>query len=189
MDKSEIRNIVIAKRKELSKVAKDNFDNIISRKFLNSEIYKQCKTIFIYISMNEEIDTKTIILKALEEGKRVCVPKIDIKNRVMKAVEIKNLSQMVETPPFGILEPPTFDLKLDIDEIELIVVPGLAFDKNGGRVGYGGGYYDKFLFQPHKSKKIVLAYDFQVFESVPVEKHDVRVDYVITEKQAINCKE
>lgn len=188
MDKKEIRNIVVSKRKELSKMIKDDFDSVITRKFLESEVYKRCKTIFIYISMNEEIHTKGIILNALEEGKRVCVPKVEVKGRVMKAIEIKSLNQMIETPPFGILEPPTFDSKLDIDEIELIVVPGLAFDKDGGRVGYGGGYYDKFLSQPHKSKKVVLAYDFQVFENVPVEKHDVKVDYIITEKQVISCK-
>lgn len=188
MDKKEIRNIVMSRRKELSEVIKGDLDSAITRKFLGSEVYKRCKTIFIYISMNEEIYTKTIILKALEEGKKVCVPKIDMKDRTMKAIEIQSLNEMIETPPFGILEPPTFDFKLDIGEIELIVVPGLAFDKNGGRVGYGGGYYDKFLSQPHKSKKIVLAYDFQVFENVPVEKHDVKVDYIITEKQVISCK-
>lgn len=185
LDKKELRKDILKKRDNLEKLIKNNMDNSIQKKLFTSDYYKNAKNIFIYISYGSEIDTKSIINRALNEGKKIYVPRTIFKDRVMDAVEIKSLDNLSEDR-YGILEPSFEEDAIDPDEIDLIIVPGTGFDKDGGRMGYGAGYYDRYFKKiTNKSKvvKLALAYDFQILNHVPMEKHDVSMDVIYTEKR------
>lgn len=155
-------------------------DNIIYNKVINSIEYKDAANIFVYVSYKSEVDTHKIISKAIVDGKRVFVPKVISNEEGMEALEIKGLHDF-KKGSYGILEPMGSDyVKPQI--IDLILVPGLAFDKKGGRIGYGGGFYDRYMKSTSKSTvKIGICYDFQMVEEVTMDFNDVLVDKVITD--------
>lgn len=179
-EKIQIRNIVIEKRKALSKELKEVFDNNILDKILSSKEYEVAKTILVYVSFEGEVDTHRFIKHAIEDNKKVCVPKVISKEEGMKAVNISSLNDL-KVGKYGILEPLDFSREVEEKEIDLVIMPGVAFDKNGGRVGYGGAFYDRFLKKlRYETPKIALAYDFQIFCKVPTEEHDEKIDRIIT---------
>jgi 5-formyltetrahydrofolate cyclo-ligase len=178
--KNTIREIVKEKRKSIPKKAKEKMDDIIFNKVLESEAYKNAKLIFVYVSFEGEVDTHRIIKYALNHNKRICVPKIISIKEGFRAVEIKSFEEL-EEGAYNILEPESFENEVNEKDIDLILMPGVAFDKNGGRVGYGGAFYDRFLKNVRENAlKIALAYDFQIFDEVPMEEHDIRIDGIIT---------
>lgn len=179
--KSILRKSMKQKRKGLSIDKKQNKDKIILEKLLNSSYYKKSRIIFVYVSMDEEIDTHGFIKKALNSGKEICVPKVISKDRGMSAIKIEDFSKLKPCGKYKILEPENFHNKIDEKYIDLVIVPGLAFDRKGGRIGYGGGFYDRlFLKLKKNTPKIALSYDFQVIEDVPMEEHDILIDGIIT---------
>jgi 5-formyltetrahydrofolate cyclo-ligase len=179
--KKSIRKLVKEKKDILPRAERQNLDNIIFNKVINSEDYRNSDTIFIFVSYNNEVDTHKIIKQALKDGKVLCVPKVISKEYGMDIVQIKSFEDLKEGA-YGILEPKDSKLKVEENIIDLCYLPGLAFDIKGGRVGYGGGFYDRFLVKTREdSKKIGLAYKFQVFSEVPMEEHDVFIDGIITD--------
>ena len=145
--------------------------------------WKNAETVLIFLSLPDEIKTEGIINEALEENKKTAVPRINGNDIVFHYIKSVNSSLIIH--PLGIAEPspstPVFN-SLSADEKTLILVPGLAFDKNCFRLGRGKGFYDKFLSGIDKSvKKIGIGYDFQIVESVPAEDHDFPLDSVITD--------
>lgn len=178
--KKDIRSIIKDKRSSITAEEREKLNQIIYEKAINSEYYKNAKTIFIFISFNDEVDTLRIIRKSLEDGKIVCVPKVISKQDGMVAIRINNFEDMVVSS-YGILEPKDITNIIKENLVDLTFVPGLAFDKKGGRIGYGGGFYDRFLKNMKKdSKKIGLAYSFQIIDEVPMEEHDLFIDGIIT---------
>ncbi len=155
----------------------------IKKRLYESLLYKNSSFIFIYVSLNNEVNTHDIIKESLKNGKRICVPKVKSIKEGMEALEIKDFSELVECGTYKILEPKNFENKVDPKEIDLAILPGLAFDNEGGRLGYGGGFYDRFLPKlKNESPKIALAYDFQMVNSVPRDFHDILVDEIITDQ-------
>lgn len=180
MRKQDIRKIIKRKREELDRDIKKELDLRIMNNFFNSNYVNNSNVIFIYVNMESEINTVDIINKLLDMGKRVAVPKVLSKNKEMVALEIKSLSDLNESGAFGILEPDMS--KKDVgNEVDLIILPGLAFDRRGFRVGYGGGFYDKFLEKYDKVQRISLCYNFQIIENIPEEDFDEAIDVIITE--------
>lgn len=178
-EKNKIRSLVKEKRNSLDERLKKTMDNIIFEKIISSEFYKSSKCIFVYVSFEGEVDTHRFIKYALNDNKRICVPKVKSKEEGIVAVEINSFHELKEGA-YNILEPENFNKKIDERDIDLILMPGVAFDKNGGRIGYGGSFYDRFLKNPDiKALKIALAYDFQIFDKVPMEEHDIKVDGII----------
>ena len=164
-------------------------DKEILNRLCESRYFNEAKNIFIYISYGSEINTKDIINKALKENKRIYVPRTEFKSRIMDAVEISSLDNLIENS-YGILEPSENEPHIDPNELDLIIVPGVAFDKKGGRMGYGAGFYDRYFKKINKDNikritKLALAYDFQVIDEVPMEELDMPVDFIITEKEFI----
>lgn len=179
-NKNEIRKYIKEKRKNLNKNDKEILDSKIFNKLINSEEYCTCNNIFLYVSFNGEVDTYRIINHALKNNKSVYVPKVVSKEYGMKAVRIKGFNEL-KKGAYGILEPKDFCDAVFEKDIDLILIPGVAFDLKGARVGYGGGFYDRFLCKVSpKAKKIALAYDFQILDKVPKEEHDVIIDKIIT---------
>ena len=181
LNKTELRNIMRERRRNLSKAEKGKLDNIIFNNVVNDNNFIKSNKIFVYVSYASEVDTHKIIQYALNQGKTVCVPKILSLNQGMVAVKIKNFFDL-KPNKMGILEPETYIDVVNADEIELVILPGLAFDYAGGRLGYGGGFYDRFLLKIQDNvKKLALAYKLQVLVSVPMDENDIKVDVIITD--------
>lgn len=187
--KKELRKNILDIRNNLNVDEKREKDNIIRKIFLESSHYKNADKIFIYISYSSEIDTIEIIKKALKDGKEIFVPRTIFKTKIMDAVKIISLDNL-QKDRYGIPEPEESEPHINPDELDLIVVPGVAFDDKGGRIGYGAGYYDRYFKKISKErnkliKKIALAYDFQVIDNVPMDEQDVKIDCIITEKHIL----
>ena len=188
-DKKILRKEILTKRKNIDIVKKEEMDNKILDEFYESKYYREAKKIFIYISYDSEINTKGIINKALRDNKKIYVPRTEFKTRLMDAVEITSLDNLIESA-YGILEPQIHEPHIDPSGLDLIVVPGVAFDRNGGRMGYGAGFYDRYFKKISEDNigkivKLALAYDFQILENVPMNEQDVPVNYIITETKFI----
>jgi len=188
-DKKILRKEILEKRNNINLVKKEEMDKKILERFYESKYYKEAEKIFIYISYDSEINTKVIINRALKDKKKIYVPRTEFKTRHMDAVEITTLDNLVESK-YGILEPKTEEPHIDPNEVDLIVVPGVAFDRNGGRMGYGAGFYDRYFKKINKENidkivKLALAYELQILDKVPMNAQDVPVDYIITENEFI----
>ncbi|MBZ4225304.1 5-formyltetrahydrofolate cyclo-ligase [Bacillus wiedmannii] len=143
--------------------------------------WAEAKTIGITLSMENEVNTYPIIEKAWEEGKKVVVPKCNKGTRTMSFRQISNFDQL-EIVYMNLREPiPALTEEVNADEIDLQIVPGVAYTERGERIGYGGGYYDRYLMH-YKGKTLSLAYSFQIVEHIPVEPFDKNVEKIITEK-------
>ena len=189
-DKKILRKEILTKRKSIDTVEKEEKDRKILEKFYESKYYIEAKNIFIYISYDSEINTKGIINKALMDNKKIYVPRTEFKTRLMDAVKITSLDNLIESE-YGILEPSAEKPHIDPNGLDLIVVPGVAFDRNGGRMGYGAGFYDRYFEKISKDNmkkviKLALAYDFQILEKIPMNEQDVPVNYIITESKVIH---
>ncbi|WP_320047491.1 5-formyltetrahydrofolate cyclo-ligase [uncultured Ilyobacter sp.] len=179
--KTEMRKILLERRDQLSSTQKENLDEDIFKNFTKSIFYKNAETIFIFVSFGSEVNTHKIIEKAITDGKNVCVPKINSKDKEMEVFKIESMNDLKEGY-YGILEPSEEKSRAAVEEIDLVVVPGVGFDINGYRIGYGGGFYDKFFSSMEKEiPKVALGYNVQMVDEVPTEEHDKRINGLITE--------
>lgn len=170
--KKHIRDTIVEKRKKLAKEYIHEYSMELSKKFFDSEIYKNAQIIMSYVSIKGEFETKYINRRILSEGKILVLPKT-YGQGIMKAFEVKNMDELVKNC-FGLHEPLEGKEHLP----DLIIVPGVAFDKKGNRIGFGGGYYDRYL-QNKNVKTVALCYEFQIVEGFVVEEHDIPVDYLL----------
>ncbi|HAM38741.1 MAG: 5-formyltetrahydrofolate cyclo-ligase [Elusimicrobia bacterium RIFOXYC2_FULL_34_12] len=186
MNKKDIRTKVLAIRKCIGKeIVCKNSKRILKKLFQLGE-FRKAKKIVFYASFNNEVDTWLMIEKALKLNKEVFLPKI--KNGKIIPVKVKNLNNLA-CGKYGILEPINGDSKkISIKYFDMIIVPGVVFDKNCNRIGFGKGYFDNFLSNI-EAVKIGLGYGFQVIEHIPVTDKDVPMDRVITEKQIIRRRQ
>ncbi|MDD3224149.1 MAG: 5-formyltetrahydrofolate cyclo-ligase [Clostridium sp.] len=180
MNKKEIRHYILNEKAKLLEDNKKQLDDAIYNNVINCNFFIKSKFIFTYVSFENEVYTHSIIKKALSQGKRICVPKIISKKSGMVACEIKSMQELVEGK-YGILEPISDNNKIDSKDIDFALIPGLAFDKDGYRIGYGGGFYDRFLASAD-FYKMGLSYEFQFMNNVPKEDFDEKIDGMITEK-------
>ncbi|MCX7714574.1 MAG: 5-formyltetrahydrofolate cyclo-ligase [Clostridia bacterium] len=151
-----------------------------------TSFYKNADTIMTYLSAKNEPDTLEIVKVATQSGKKIVVPIADMKTNNMRLSYLPTLDGLCRNS-FGILEPRgDFFVPCDVQNVDLILVPGLAFDEKGGRIGYGKGFYDRFLTKT-KAVFVALCYDFQVIEKVAAEAHDVFMDFILTESRLIDC--
>ena len=185
MDKNILRKEILERRNYLELDNKSKYDKVIFEKLINSDIYKRSKKIFTYISFGSEVDTKEFIKYALSDNKEIYVPKTDKIKKEMVAIRISSLDNM-SVDKWGILEPKTVEKDKIGEEFDLVIMPGVAFDRVGNRIGYGGGYYDKYISNKNiKCPKFALAYDFQIVDKIQVEEHDIKTEGVMTNKEFI----
>lgn len=193
MTKDQLRIQMKGQRSELSEALRSTFDHDIRQRLFESEYYKGCIRLFIFVSFGSELDTKTIISKALQDRKEVYVPRVE--NRNMEFYQIFSLEGLIPSK-FGVPEPPITEAlrypgkKNEYHSLDqLMLLPGLAFDLQGNRIGYGAGFYDRFLNAHHQEEfvKVALAYEFQLIEQIETQVHDVRVETIITPTQIYTC--
>ena len=179
--KHNIRRHIKEKFEAHSPLEKSRKSGIIKDKLFNEEAFKKAKVVMFYVSLKDEVDTCFMIDEALRAGKRVCVPVILKEDKRLIAGEIKNRLEDLESQHFGIYQPKRDRVKeVPLDDIDLVVVPGVAFDRKNIRLGRGHGYYDRFLSGlPDNTKAIGLAFDFQVLEDLPQDPHDIPVWKII----------
>ena len=180
--KHKIRKEIKEKLKRYSKLERSTKSAIIKDRLFKEEEFKKSKVVMFYVSLKDEVDTLAMVDEALEMGKRVCVPVILSEEKRLIAGEIKDRSEDLERQHFGIYQPKKGRVReVPLEDIDLVVVPGIAFDKANVRLGRGHGYYDRFLSGlPKPTKTIGLAFDFQVVENLPQDSHDIPVWKTIT---------
>ena len=175
MDKKTLRKKIRELKKEMAPEQIEAKSECLCRQFLASDFYRNAKTIYGYLPYNQEVRTTPILEQALKDGKRVAVPKVY--GDEMKFLYITDL-ECVPPGYCGIPEP-VADEPVARDSAALVLMPGVAFDKDGHRIGYGGGFYDKFLAQEPNHLTVALCYDFQMVQDIPVEEFDIPVDLVL----------
>lgn len=180
-EKLRLRKQIIEHMNSLSKERYTTLSEQISFSLYAQKEWAEAKIIGITLSMENEVNTYPIIEKAWEEGKKVVVPKCNKETRTMSFRQISNFDQL-ETVYMNLREPiPALTEEVNADKIDLQIVPGVAYTERGDRIGYGGGYYDRYLVH-YKGKTLSLAYSFQMVEHIPVEPFDKNVEKIITEK-------
>ena len=177
MDKRELRRIIGEKKRALSAREIEARSAVLAEKLFQTDAYREARSLYGYLSFNQEVRTRPILQRAWADGKRVAVPKVI--GDEMRFIWLDAFDGLSEGR-FGILEP-THDGPVADDDTALVLMPGLVFDRQGRRVGYGGGYYDRWLASHPGHWTIALCYDFQLLENLETEAHDIRVDAVITE--------
>lgn len=180
MNKKEQRKEALKARRALSAQQRNVFSHKIAEKLMALPQFMKAKTVFCYCPLEEEVDTAEIIEACLSGGKALYVPKVLSKTE-MGAVRY---SANMEKNEFGIYEPADMPEEVIID---FAVIPGVCFDERGARIGFGGGYYDRFL-QP-ETFKAGVAFSCQMCTAIEAEPHDVRMDAVVTESILYNFKE
>lgn len=175
MDKKELRRTIRERKRAMTEEEIVSRSEKLGQLFAQSEAYKAAKTIYGYLPYNQEVRTVPMLEQALKDGKRVAVPKVY--GDEMKFLYLDDLSQ-VEKGYAGIPEPIADDPVAD-DDTALVLMPGLAFDPAGHRIGYGGGFYDKFLAAEPNHPTLALCYEFQMLPELHTEEHDIPVDTVL----------
>lgn len=176
MEKKLLRKEYFKKRASIEN--REEKSEIIKNKLRELDLYKNAESVFIFISFKSEVNTHEMIKMIKEDGKKLLVPLV--KSDEMIATEINGIEDLQKNN-MGILEPKDGDEETDID---LTITPGLAFDKEGYRLGYGGGYYDKF-FEKNETIALAIGFDQQRTDFVPHEDYDKKVDYLLTDKNFI----
>jgi 5-formyltetrahydrofolate cyclo-ligase len=188
MNKKELRQKVLEKRGKLSLTEVQKKSQQINQQLLLHPAYRSAKTILFYLPIKKEPDTLPLLKNAWQQKKQVLIPVTQAVNKSLILSKLENLEELIEGS-YGILEPkPEFLRPTAPYSVDLCLLPGLAFDRNGSRLGYGGGYFDRFLpsLRPD-CPKIALAYDFQILNFIPKTKYDLPVDIIITESTTYIC--
>ena len=175
MDKKELRRQIREQKRAMTEEQIVKASETLGQLFADSELYRQAKTIYGYLPYNQEVRTVPMLQRALADGKRVAVPKVY--GEEMKFIYLTDLSR-VDVGYAGIPEP-VDDGPVADDPTALVLMPGLAFDRQGRRIGYGGGFYDRFLAEEPNHPTLALCYSFQMVEAIPTEEFDVPVDCVL----------
>ena len=160
----------------------------ITKKLLSLEEINKFKNIMIYVSYQSEVNTENLIISLLNKNKKVFAPYCIKDKKRMEIVEINDFDKDLEKGAYGIKEPRKSlkNKKFAPKNLDVVIVPGVAFSKNGYRIGYGGGYYDRFLTRlKDETLTIGINYDEMVFNSIPTDEHDLAVDMIITDKKIL----
>ena len=175
MNKQELRKSIREQKRAMTLEQIEEKSARLGELFVASEMYQQAKTIYGYMPYNQEVRTVAMLERALQDGKRVAIPKCY--GQEMRFIYIEDLSQVEKG--YANIPEPIADEPIADDETALVLMPGLAFDPQGHRIGYGGGFYDKFLSKEPNHPTLALCYDFQMLDHLETEEFDIPVDAVL----------
>lgn len=183
--KENLRKELKEKRRKITKEENRKKSKEIKERLFSLKEYKDARVVLFYVSYNGEVFTRDMIKEALKE-KIVIVPISNKKDNTLILSKLEKWNEL-EVSSYGILEPKEecFN-ESSIEEIDLIIVPGVAFDEKGNRLGHGKGYYDRLL-KKTKAKTIGLSFEMQIVKNIPIGRNDVSVDLIITENRIIKC--
>ena len=175
MDKKELRRAIREKKRAMTQAEIEERSAKLAQLLYGSEAYQNAKTIYGYLPYNQEVRTVPMLAQALRDGKRVAVPKVF--GDEMKFLYLEDLTQVAKG--YAGIPEPIADGPVAEDKTALVLMPGLAFDSHGHRIGYSGGFYDKFLAAEPNHPTLALCYDFQLLPKLETEEHDIPVDTVL----------
>lgn len=177
-----MRHLQLRNGLSLGEIAKKS-KAIMDRLFSLPE-FEKSRTVLFYASFGSEVDTYKMMEEALRQGKTVCVPVTSFKDKTIEISGIASLSDL-EKKPSGLIEPKKIN-PVDLEKIDIVIVPGIAFDLDGYRIGYGGGFYDKLLRKaPRRIISIGLCFEQNLEQRLPRQSHDAKMNKIITEKRVI----
>ena len=175
MDKKALRRAISGRKRAMTAEEIDRYSRELAEKLFAHPLYRQAPSLYAYLSYNQEVRTGEILRRCLADGKRLAVPKVC--GDEMEFLWLEDL-EAVAPGAYGIPEP-VADGPVADDPAALVLMPGLAFDRQGGRMGYGGGFYDRYLSRHPGHPTIALCYGFQLVDRVEMEPHDIPVDAVL----------
>lgn len=184
MDKKQLRKMMSCRRDLLSNEQVCFLSEEIGNYVINSDLFRNASHICVYQAFRNEVCCDSITEEAMKKGKHVYVPVTDKETKTMEFYEIFE-DTLWKNGAYDILEPCLSNNNPILQENALVFMPGLLFDKEKHRIGYGGGYYDKYLMTHPMHTSVALCYDFQIVDALPFEEHDVLPDYIVTEKGLI----
>lgn len=192
MDSKILRKNILIKRDQLSTIQQRDLSLSIMDRVLGMALYQSAATVFIYVDFRSEVITRPLIDHMLRCGKKVVVPVTLIKEKDLLAVTITDPDKEL-APGYCSIPEPIVEIRekqmFSPDLIDIIFLPGSVFDEQGGRMGYGGGYYDRFVSEKApQAVRVGLAYELQMIESAPLQPHDELLDFIITEERTITGK-
>lgn len=183
MDKKILRKRLIERRKSLDKAEKAKWDKIISEKIIKSDCFKKAEQVLVFSSTDDEFDTRYIIERCRESYKRVFYPRCIDKDGNMSFFKVDSVGDLT-FGSFGILEPKGTCKKYIPQDNDLVIVPCLSADKQKNRIGYGKGYYDRFL-KDFNGVSISPCYDILLEDEIPTDKYDMQINIIVTDKEVI----
>ena len=188
-ERTTLRTRILSARDSLSAIERQRKSRAITERLLALPEFADARNVFAYVSFRSEVGTQPLIAHCLKKGVTVSVPLTLVKEHRLRPYAITDPGRDLVPGYCGILEPLQALPLVDPASIEVVVTPGSVFDAMGGRLGYGGGYYDRFLqTAAPQALRVGLAYDLQVIAAVPLESHDQQLDYLITETRTIHLE-
>ncbi len=193
LEKQRIRKGMLAKREQLPEQVRAAYNETITQRLLQLPAYQHADTVLGYMNFGSEFASENWVALALSQGKRLVLPRVNCHTNALELYRVDDPENQLEAGLWGIREPVVErceQLKA-INEVEFILLPGIAFDQTGARLGYGGGFYDKLLAHIHDASirpaLAAAAFGLQIVERIPQEKTDVSVEWIVTETETINC--
>lgn len=181
-----VRQRILAARDALPEAVRHEWSAAVCARLWEIPQLAAARTIMVYVSFRSEVGTGMLIAEALARGITVAVPRTEVQAKRLAVYRLRDPAQDLRPGYCGIPEPdPARAQAVAPSAIGVVIVPGSVFDRNGGRFGYGGGYYDRFLAQEApQALRVGVAYEMQVVEKVPVLAHDMRLHWLVTEREA-----
>lgn len=186
MTKQEIREQNKALRRQMLRCDAETKSQAVAEAFLKSELYANARQIMLYMPLGNEVDLTAVKNAAFADGKCVVFPVTEQNSGIITPICV-NENTVFEKGSFSVMEPQSTELA-DMTRTDVVLVPGIAFDKSGTRVGFGKGCYD-MLLERYNGIKIGVCYDFQMQEKIPAEEHDIKMDFLLTESGLKKCED
>ncbi|MDX8379121.1 MAG: 5-formyltetrahydrofolate cyclo-ligase [Gallionella sp.] len=190
-EKQQIRLSLLAAREQLTRNERAEFNARIIERLLQRPEYQQAHTVLAYMNFGSEFACDLWLEQVLADGKRLILPRVNRQTKRLNLSIVSDLTRQLAAGIWGIREPiiERCERLNDINEVEFALLPGIAFSRNGSRLGYGGGFYDKLLAQVSPCPTLVsAAFGLQIAAIIPQEPTDIKVDLIVTEAETINCK-
>jgi len=191
-ENNKLRKKILSRRDVLASSRQSDKSRRIGNTLLELPLLNNCTTLLIYVAFRSEVQTLPIITALLKAGKTVAVPLTLVRERRLRSIIIEDPQKDLSAGYCGIPEPKNsliHNKTIDPAAIDLVIVPGSVFDRQGGRLGYGGGYYDRFLsMEAPQATRLALAYELQIVNKIHLEPHDQTMDMIITENSVYTCR-
>lgn len=192
-EKQRIRKSILAAREQLSPETRATCDAKVTKQILKLNQYKQSNTILGYMNFGSEYASELWVAQVLADGKRLVLPRVNRHTNHLDLYLIEDLNTQLAAGLWGIREPVIERCKrlIDINEVEFVLLPGIAFSRDGARLGYGGGFYDKLLAPAQGAMQrpalVAAGFALQIVNQIPQEETDVKVQWLVTEQETVNC--
>ncbi len=188
--KVHLRKKLLEMREQLSPEVRAASSELIVTRIAKLEIYRQASTVLGYMNFGAEFASETWIQQVLADGKKLALPRVNRHTNKLDLYWVDDLETQVAVGSWGIREPVVerCERLAALNEVEFALLPGVGFDRNGARLGYGGGFYDKLLAgMAHRPALAAAAFSLQLVEEIPQEENDVKVEWILTEQETIAC--